>query len=83
MKFRVGDLDITLSCGSDLVKIFSVTAILDHDTGTCMNFRPSLSYFMTTLGDIRYKQAPRSIANQFRVSLNSVKAVKATLYLVV
>jgi len=73
MKFRAGDLDNTLSCTADFVKIFSVTAILDRDTGARMNFQPSLSYFMTTLGDTRYKQAPRSIANKFRISLNSMQ----------
>ena len=65
MKLREGDLYESLSCSADFVKIFSVTAILDYDIGACMNFHPSVSYFLTTFGDVRYEQASRSIANQF------------------
>jgi hypothetical protein len=64
MKFRAGDLYKTLLCSPDYMKIFLVTAVLDHDTGACMNFYQSVSYFLTTLGDIRYDQASRNIANQ-------------------
>jgi hypothetical protein len=65
MNFRAGDLYNTLPYSVDIVKIFLVTAILDHDTGACMNFHPSVSYFLNTLGDIRYEQVSRSIANQY------------------